>query len=65
MPQQQDSNLAFFETANSQHDFTVVLRGYDRGQVDAHLGRLVAALNQSEQARGEAEQRMNDAQRRL
>ena len=65
MPQQQDQNLAFFETANSQHDFTVVLRGYDRGQVDAHLGRLVAALNQSEQARGEAEQRMNDAQRRL
>src|SRR3954468_19154343 len=65
MPQQQDQNLAFFDGANSQHDFTVVLRGYDRGQVDAHLGRLVAALNQSEQARGEAEQRMNDAQRRL
>ena len=65
MPQQQDANLAFFETANSQHDFTVVLRGYDRHQVDGHLGRLVAALNQSEQARGEAEQRMNDAQRRL
>src|SRR3954464_12280261 len=65
MPQQQDQNLAFFEGANSQHDFTVVLRGYERGQVDAHLGRLIAALNQSEQARGEAEQRMNDAQRRL
>jgi hypothetical protein len=28
------------------------------------LGRLIAALNQSEQARAEAEQRMNDAQRR-
>src|SRR3954465_9783008 len=65
MPQQQDQNLTFFETANSQTDFTVVLRGYDRHQVDGHLGRVVAALNQAEQARGEAEQRMNDAQRRL
>ena len=65
MPQQQDQNLAFFDTANSQHDFTVVLRGYDRHQVDGHIGRLLAALNQSEAARGEAEQRMNDAQRRL
>src|ERR1700749_3375430 len=65
MPQRQDANTAFLGTAQSQHDFTVVLRGYDRGQVDAHLGRLVAALNQSEQARGQAEQRVNDGQPRL
>ena len=34
-------------------------------QVDDFIGRLTAALTQSEQARAEAEQRMNDAQRRL
>src|SRR5262245_25356676 len=65
MPQQQDSNLAFFDNATAPHDFTVALRGYDRQQVDTYLQRLTAALTQSEQARAEAEQRMNDAQRRL
>jgi DivIVA domain-containing protein len=64
MPQQQ-SNVAFFDGANTQHDFTVVLRGYDREQVNDFVGRLNAQLGQTEQARSEAEQRMNDAQRRL
>ena len=64
MPQQPQSNLTFFENANSQPDFTVVLRGYDRAQVDDFVGRLNAALAQSETARAEAEQRMNDLQRR-
>src|SRR5688572_13576529 len=63
MPQQQ-SSITFFESANSQPDFTVVLRGYDRAQVDDFVGRLNAALAQSEAARAEAEQRLNDAQRR-
>ncbi|RQX54763.1 cell division protein DivIVA, partial [Micromonospora chalcea] len=65
MPQQQSSPLAFFDNANSQPDFTVGLRGYNTNQVDDFIGRLTAALSQSEQARAEAEQRMNDAQRRL
>ncbi len=46
MPQQ--PSLTFFEQANSQPDFTVVLRGYDRAQVDDFLQRLNAALAQSE-----------------
>ncbi len=54
----------FFENANSQPDFTVVLRGYDRPQVDDFVQRLNAALAQSEAARAEAEQRLNEAQRR-
>ena len=57
--------LTFFENANSQPDFTVVLRGYDRPQVDDFVQRLNAALAQSEAARAEAEQRLNEAQRRL
>src|SRR3954452_14543870 len=67
MPQpQQQQNTAFFANANSAgQEFSVVLRGYDRAQVDDVIGRVSAALTQSEQARGEAEQRMNDAQRRL
>src|SRR6476620_2840458 len=63
MPQQQ-SSLTFFENANSQPDFTVVLRGYDRNQVDDFVQRLNAALAQSETARAEAEQRLGEAQRR-
>src|SRR5437773_10850939 len=63
MPQQQ-SSLTFFENANSQPDFTVVLRGYDRPQVDDFVQRLNAALGQSEAARAEAEQRLAEAQRR-
>src|SRR5262245_24918996 len=62
---QQPSSVAFFDGANTQQDFTVVLRGFDREQVNAFVGRLNAQLAQSEQARAEAEQRMNDAQRRL
>jgi len=65
MPQQQPSPLAFFDNANSQPDFTIALRGYDREQVNSHLGRLNAALHQAQQDRADAEQRMNDAQRRL
>ena len=60
----QQSSLTFFENANSQPDFTVVLRGYDRPQVDDFVQRLNAALVQSEAARAEAEQRLNEAQRR-
>ena len=60
----QQSSLTFFENANSQPDFTVVLRGYDRPQVDDFVGRLNAALAQSEAARAEAEQRLNDATRK-
>ena len=60
----QQSSLTFFENANSQPDFTVVLRGYDRPQVDDFVQRLNAALAQSEAARAEAEQRLNEAQRR-
>ena len=52
----QQSSLTFFENANSQPDFTVVLRGYDRPQVDDFVQRLNAALAQSEAARAEAEQ---------
>ena len=65
MPQQQSSLSRSSITRTRSHDFTVVLRGYDRDQVDDHIGRLNAALSQAEQARAEAEQRMNDAQRRL
>src|ERR1041384_3240563 len=64
MPQQQ-SNLAFFDNPGPLPELSVVLRGYDRSQVDNELRRLNDALNQSERARAEAEQRMNDAQRRL
>src|SRR5690606_21015974 len=60
----QQSSLTFFENANSQPDFTVVLRGYDRPQVDDFVQRLNAALAQSEAARAEAEQRLAEAQRR-
>ncbi|WP_433790051.1 hypothetical protein [Actinoplanes sp. CA-252034] len=31
-------------------DFTIVLRGYDRGQVDAELGRASAALDAEDAA---------------
>jgi DivIVA domain-containing protein len=66
MPQPQpQQNIAFFDNANSSSEFSVVLRGYDRAQVDDFIGRLNGALTQSEQARTEAEQRMNEAQRRL
>jgi len=51
----QQSSLTFFENANSQPDFTVVLRGYDRPQVDDFVQRLNAALAQSEAARAEAD----------
>ncbi len=35
MPQpQQQSNLAFFDGASGAAEFSVVLRGYDRAQVD-------------------------------
>ena len=60
----QQSSLTFFDNANSQPDFTVVLRGYDRPQVDDFVQRLNAALAQSEAARAEAEQRLNEASRR-
>src|SRR5215831_13120568 len=60
----QQSSLTFFDNANSQPDFTVVLRGYDRAQVDDYVQRLNAGLAQSEAARAEAEQRLNDAVRR-
>src|SRR6185369_4716017 len=60
----QQSSLTFFDNANSQPDFTVVLRGYDRPQVDDFVQRLNAALAQSEAARAEAEQRLGEAQRR-
>src|SRR5262245_17508140 len=63
MPQQ-PSSLSFFENANSQPDFTVVLRGYDRNQVDDFVQRLNAHLAQTKAAHAEAEQRMNDSQRR-
>src|SRR5688572_17009133 len=65
MPQPQSDVTPFFDGSNTHADFTVVLRGFDRDQVNAHLGRLNAQLMQTDQARGEAEQRMNDAQRRL
>ena len=58
------SSMTFFENANSQPDFTVVLRGYDRPQVDDFVQRLNAALAQSEAARAEAEQRLAEAVRR-
>ena len=51
MPQQQSSPLTFFDNANSQPDFTVALRGYDREQVNSHLGRLTAALTDAERWR--------------
>ena len=35
----QQSSLTFFENANSQPDFTVVLRGYDRVAVWVRRGR--------------------------
>ena len=67
MPQQpqQPSSLAFFDDASGGTEFSVVLRGYDRAQVDGHVQRLTAAITQAEQARAEAEQRMNESQRRL
>src|SRR5256885_12029221 len=67
MPQQpqQLSNGAFFDDASGGQEFSVVLRGYDRQQVDGHVQRLTAAISQAEQARAEAEQRMNESQRRL
>ncbi|MGH3742483.1 MAG: DivIVA domain-containing protein, partial [Micromonosporaceae bacterium] len=46
MPQQ--PSLSFFEAANQQPDFTVVLRGYDRAQVDSHVERLNALIAQKE-----------------
>ena len=60
MPQQQQSTTAFFDNANNGQEFSVVLRGYDRGQVDTEIGRLNNAILQSEQQRAEAEQRMAD-----
>src|SRR5215510_7460708 len=60
----QQSSVTFFENANSQPDFTVVLRGYDRPQVDDFVQRLNAALAQSEATRAEAEQRLAEAVRR-
>jgi len=65
MPQPQSDAPPFFDGANTHADFTVVLRGFDREQVTAHLNRINSQLMQTEQARSEAEQRMNDAQRRL
>ena len=65
MAQQQQSNLAFFDGASHATEFSVVLRGYERHQVDDFVQKREAALHQAEQARAEAEQRMNDAQRRL
>ena len=66
MPQQpqQPSSLAFFDD-HASNEFSVQLRGYDRGQVDGYVQRMTAALTQAEQARAEAEQRMNESQRRL
>ena len=61
----QQSSTAFFDTANAGTEFSVVLRGYDRPQVDDYVGRLNAALAQAEQARAEAEQRLAEGQRRL
>ena len=47
-------------------EFSVVLRGYDRAQVDAyHVRASTPRSSQAEQARTEAEQRLNEAQRRL
>src|SRR5690554_3683440 len=65
MPQQQPSSLAFFENVNSQHELTVVLRGYDREQVNNLVNGLKQALTQAETDKQEAIARMNDAQRRL
>jgi len=65
MPQQQQPSLSFFETANTQPDFTVVLRGYDRAQVDDFIQRLNSLIAQKEAERSEAERRMTEAQRRL
>ena len=63
MPQQ--PSLSFFDNANEQPDFTVVLRGYDREQVTNEVQRLKALINQKEVERSEAERRMTDAQRRV
>jgi cell division septum initiation protein DivIVA len=50
---------------NPDGRFPVVLRGYDRMQVDDYIARLQAAVHQSQLARAEAEERLNQAQQRL
>src|SRR5579859_18626 len=67
MPQQpqQPSSLAFFDDASGGQEFSVVLRGYDRQQVDGAINRLTATVTQAEQLRAEAEQRVAESQRRL
>ena len=65
MPQQQ-SSVDFFQNGSDGHtEISVVLRGYDRQQVDALLTRLNSQLQQASQARDEAEGRLNEAQRRV
>src|SRR5262245_37976232 len=65
MPQQQPS-VDFFQNGNPDHtEISVVLRGYDRQQVDSLLARLNSQLQQAGQARDEAEGRLNEAQRRV
>ena len=50
---------------NPENQFPVVLRGYDRMQVDDYIARLQAAVHQSQTARAEAEERLAQAQQRL
>src|SRR5690606_36169852 len=64
MPQQQ-SSLAFFDSANSTPEFTVGLRGYNQEQVNNYIARLHQSLAQTQADKEEAERRLADAQRRL
>ena len=64
MPQQQSSVDFFQNGSDGQGEFSVVLRGYDRNQVDSHIQRLMMQSQQAAQARDEAEARLNEAQRR-
>ncbi|MER7003960.1 cell division protein DivIVA, partial [Dactylosporangium sp. NPDC000555] len=64
MPQQQ-SSVDFFQNGSDHEELSVVLRGYDRQQVDSKLQRLNAQLQQASQAREEAEGRLAEAQRRV
>src|SRR5262245_50032717 len=66
MPQQQSPVDSFFQNGNDGHqEFSVVLRGYERNQVDGALQRLTQQLQQAALARDEAESRLNEAQRRI
>jgi len=64
MAHDNDDSLSFFDHAGSDPGFAVVMRGYDRNQVDDHVRRLGSDLSTAIANRESAERRTAQLEQR-